>query len=88
VLGPVECSFLRKHGLADTWSSVNQNALRRMMKCSAVKNVGVVLEFLLCYSAGLLLIHKPRQLGVNFIDMNGRTLVPRNNFDFAVGFIN
>ena len=42
----------------------------------------------MCYSAGLLLILKPRQLGVNVIDMNGRALVPRNDFDFAVGFIN
>ena len=88
MLGPVECSFLRKNGLADTWSSVNQNALGRMMKSSAVKNVGIVFKLLLCYSAGILLIHKPRQLGVNFVNVNGRALVPRNDFDFAVGFIN
>ena len=40
MLGPVECRFLRKNGLADTWSSVDQNALRRMMKTrEEVKNI-------------------------------------------------
>ena len=49
--------------------------------------MGVIFNFLSFYSTGLPVILKPGQRRVNLVDMNGRTLVPGNDFNFVRGRI-
>ena len=68
--------------------SVNQNSLRYRMRFSVGKNISVVVKSLLCHSTGCPVIHDPRQVCVDLINMNSRALVPRNDFDFVPSLIN
>ena len=70
-----------------TWLSINQNSLWCRMRLSAHKNLSVVVKFLFCHSFGCPVIHNERQVCVDVINMNGRSLFPRNDFDSVFGLI-
>ena len=52
-----------------------------------IKNLSVVVKVFLYHSSGGPVIHDPRQVCVDLVNMNSRVLVPWNDFDFATGFI-
>ena len=70
-----------------TWLSINQNSLWCRMRLSTDKNLSVVVKFFFCHSLGCPVIHNPRQVCVDLINVAGVYLVPRNNFDSAFGLI-
>ena len=51
------------------------------------KNLSVVVKFFFCHSLGGPVIHNPRQVCVDLINVDGVYLVPRNDFDFVFGLI-
>ena len=51
------------------------------------KNLSIVVQVFLNHSPGCPVIHDPRQVCVDLVNMNSRVLVPWNDFDFATGFI-
>ena len=70
-----------------TWLSINQNSLGCTTRFSVSKNLSVVVEVFLCHSPGCPVIHDPRQVCVDLVNMNSRVLVPWNDSDFTTGFI-
>ena len=57
------------------------------MRLSVDKNLSVVVKYFFCHSLGCPVIHNPRQVCVDLINVNGVYLVPRNNFDSVFGLI-
>ena len=51
------------------------------------KNVGVEVKVFLNHSPGCPVIHDPRQVCIDLVNMNSRVLVPWNDSDFTTGFI-
>ena len=70
-----------------TWLSINQNSLWCRMRFSADKNLSVVVKFFFCHSPGCPVIHNPRQVCVDLVNINSRGLFPWNDFDSVFGFI-
>ena len=70
-----------------TWLSINQNSLWCRMRLSVDKNLSVVVKFFFCHSPGCHMIHNPRQVCVDLINVNGFNLVPRNDFDSVFSLI-
>ena len=70
-----------------TWLSINQNSLWCRITLSLEKNLSVVVKLFLCHFPGCPVIHDPRDVYEDLININSRGLVPWNDFDFATGFI-
>ena len=51
------------------------------------KNLSVVVKVFLYHSPGCPVIHDPRQVCIDLVNMNSRVLVPWNDSDFTTGFI-
>ena len=73
------------HSLA--WLSINQNSLGCMTRFSVSKNLSVVVKVFWNHSPGGSVIHDPRQVCVDLVNINSRVLVPWNDSDFTTGFI-
>ena len=80
---PINGNLLCKGRLTNSWSSVNENSVWIRLSSIPFKNVAVVCEFVLLYSTRPLVISKPAQLGINFVDVNGVVRVPRSDFNLA-----
>ena len=70
-----------------TWLSINQNSLGCTTRFSMSKNLSVVVEVFLCHSPGCPVIHDPRQVCVDLVNINRIVPVPWIDSDFTTGFI-
>ena len=58
-----------------------------MTRFSVSKNLSVVVKVFLNHAPGCPVIHNPRQVCVDLVNINSRVLVPWNDSDFTTGFI-